>query len=255
MRTIRSKLLLLFALLAGLPMVGIGVASYVSSLSSIQAVVENRAVAAASAAADEFYERFAPRLAEVSLLARNREIQDLYAGIAGAGPQAEDSHSPGLNAFFRHFFNGPREAFTRVLYFDRDGRLLFACVRNASVSFKVDEYSFVRTDSLLDAIERELAARTGGTLAFNSSPASELGKTDKSERSLSFDFLPAFGSVIRIERSLESIDTGERVGTLVADLSKATMGDLRKLTGELEDRVRQRTAELEEVTQTVQGQN
>ena len=47
---------------------------------------------------------------------------------------------------------------------------------------------------------------------------------------------------------------------LIAEYLRATPDPdrgwaLAALTGELEDRVRQRTAELEEVTQTVQGQN
>ena len=203
MRSIRTKLLLLFVGLAVVPMVAVGVATYVSSLASVEAVVADRAATAAGRAAEELRSRFRPRLGEVELLARNREIQELYAAVASEGSDAVDRLRPRLDRFFDQFLAGERETYAQVAYFDSSGQLLFGYGRAAGSGMSLQEYAFTRTDSTL------------GTY--------DLAALQERPRTVAFAYHPTHGTMVRMARFVQTRRTGKRLGLLVADVQLARL--------------------------------
>ena len=212
-RSIRTKIVLLFAALAAVPMVAVGVASYLNSLSSVEAVVESRAAGAARAAAEELQALYRSRLGEVELLARNQEVIDLYERHRQVAGAAVDELRPRLDRFYGQFLSGPREAFARVSYLDRGGSLVlqYSRVGGAAASAfgsQLGLYNLVRDDASL--------------------AAAELGATQGERRTIAFVDLGVLGPALRVSRLIENRRTGEPLGLLLADIE---IGRLLQDTG------------------------
>ena len=194
--TIRGKLLLLFFALAVLPMTAVGIISYFNSVRSVEEVIKQRSMAATQAIATGVDEFLAVRISEIQLLAWNREVHDLYAS-SGEGDSEAVSITPQLEAFFHQFFTGPREAFVRVYYLDREGRLLLKY--GVETATGLEPRAFATEDPAFSGVDLSQYANNG-----------ELRVTNLFESTESF---LRFGSWIEDPRG------GEPVGFLVADLA------------------------------------
>ena len=194
-RSIRTKLVLFFVVLAVVPMVGLGVAAYRSSLSSVMAVVEHRADEAAARAAADLIGRYRPRLGEVELLVRNQEVQDLYARYAQAGGAGVEELRPRLARYLAHFLTGPREAFARLSYLDDAGQLLCQYARTGEAGFGLHGYAWDYARQPLRVDPLPAGAR----------------------RSVTFAVSPEQGAVLRVARAVPGAQ-GARVGVLLADI-------------------------------------
>jgi len=76
--SLRAKLIALFALLGVVPIVVLGVFSYVRSMQAVEDLVAARTLGIAQSAAQEITSRFALRQSDLLLLAENAETQRLY---------------------------------------------------------------------------------------------------------------------------------------------------------------------------------
>ena len=194
--TIRGKLLLLFFGLAVLPMTAVGIISYFNSVLSVEQVIKQRSMAATQAIATGVDEFLAVRKSEIQLLAWNREVHDLYASFGGSDSEAV-SVTPQLEAFFHQFFTGPREAFVRVYYLDREGQLLLKY--GVETATGLEPGAFATEDPAFSGVDLSQYAKNG-----------ELRVTNLFESTESF---LRFGSWIEHPRG------GEAVGFLVVDLA------------------------------------
>ena len=192
---IRGRLLLLFFVLAAAPMATIGVLSYYNSVHSMQQVVEERTLATATEAKTEIMRRVAPRRSEVKLLARNREIQDLYAFYDMRGEQAVLDMQDRIHAFFIQFFTGPRQLFAQIHYLDATGDLVFKYARATDDQLSLNNYAFATSDSTFLPVD-----------------LSSWGD----DTTLRTDYLSGYGPVLRLGRWIER--DGKRVGFVLADL-------------------------------------
>ena len=95
---IRGKLLVLFFAMAILPMLAVGLVSYYNSVRAVEAGVEQRSMAVVQEGVAAALALFSQRRIEMVLLARNQEIQDLYARRAALGK--EERVAPRLQTFF-----------------------------------------------------------------------------------------------------------------------------------------------------------
>jgi len=199
--TIRAKLLVLFFALAVAPLALVGIVSYYNSIQAVEAVLEQRTKADVDKAVAQLETLFAQRQSEAALLARNRQIQDLYQN-----PEALDTHQPQIEAFFAQFFSDSRRAFARVTYFTAAGAPLFAYGRGAE-DLKTGTYDFIEV--LPDAID--LSNKPVGKIAVSNV------QND------------THGPVVRLERWIKDLKSGTRVGYLQADLAvKALLEDHAK---------------------------
>jgi signal transduction histidine kinase/CheY-like chemotaxis protein len=168
---IKSKLFLLFLALGTLPVVGVGIVSYYNSVYSVEAVVERRTAAAVERLAADLSAFVAPRMSELELLARNQEIEDLYALYQSEGPASVERLRPRLQTFFRQFLTGPRQVFAQVAYLDQSGRLIASCARTGSAGFTEESYTLVVGDPARGSVDRTpppggLAIATEWTLQY-----------------------------------------------------------------------------------------
>jgi signal transduction histidine kinase/DNA-binding response OmpR family regulator/HAMP domain-containing protein len=210
---IRAKLLALFFFLAALPMVAIGLVSYVNSIGAVERMVGQRAAEKVDKAAAEMRQLAEPRRDEVDLLAWNREIQDLYALGAVEGEAALDRLQPQLEGFFDQFFNGRREAFAQLHYFDDQGELIFRYSRPT-----------ITSTAQLDGASLSQAALGSYTLARDAAQVEiDLQAYPQGDEiHLSNEFLPAYGPILRYSRWILDAD-GRGMGFLVADVELASL--------------------------------
>ena len=196
--SLRTKLLLLFLALAIVPMVIAGIVSYQNSLRSVEAVVQQEAMSRMDEIASEITRLCEDARSEARLLARNRDIQNLYAAYESRGSGAFDLTRPGIEGFFRQFFVGSRRAFGRLRYFDPQGDLIFRYWRPTSTSPGTEQYAFSSEDPALQDFEIE---------------------PDPQRRpSVSTVFDPVYGPVLRFGIWVQRFGDGAPVGYLVADV-------------------------------------
>ena len=77
--TLRTKFFALFALLAVIPLGGVGAFGYVRSMRAVESLVETQVQQIARAAARQLEDRYALHEANLLLLAANSETQTLFA--------------------------------------------------------------------------------------------------------------------------------------------------------------------------------
>ena len=201
---IRTKLLLFFTLTA-LPIVGVGVWSYFNSVRAVEAVVEQRTIRAVQDLAAEVGTLLKQRRNEVALLAGSQDLQDLYARRLTEGNRALKGMQGRLDAAFRQFFVGPRQAFARVMYVDPEGKLIFGYSRAPSATpetsvpteFTTEGYSLFTSGPSVDFDPQPLRARDG-LLIFNENA-------------------PPYGPVLRLGRWVKN-GASEKVGFVLVDL-------------------------------------
>ena len=200
---IKGKLLVLFFVLAAVPMVAVGVASYFNSVRSVESMVERRSLTTVQELVGDVMRQLEPRRNEVKLLARNQEIQDLYDRVATEGFEAvgtvEPKMPPRLQAFFRQFFSGPREVYAQVYYLNAEGELIFKYARGAGGGFGLERHSFATADPDFPGMD---------LTSFESEKA----------LFLSNEYGSAYGPVIRMGRWIRDVDDGNRIGFVSADL-------------------------------------
>ena len=201
--SIRGKLLSLFLLLGIIPMIAVGIVSYFNSVGSVEEVVEQRTLAAVEKAATDVRNFVEPRLNEMELLARNQEVQDLYAGYETEGSAPIEQMRPRIETFFRQFFTGPRQVFAQVRYLDRDGKPIFRYFKQA----KLTSPGMAAADLSFEpyALSTEDPDFAGLTPSLN-------------ELSVTSAFTPAFGPVLRLIRRINDPDDDRLLGYLVADM-------------------------------------
>ena len=204
--TIRARLLLLFFGLAIAPMIGVGVASYVNSIRSVESLVEKRARSSLDETAAALKTRFDLRESEIRLLARNRPIQEFYTRHLSDGTV---SHQPAdVGRFFEQFFQGPREMFVRIQYMDEFGKPLLSYRKAADADLQVDPYAFSPPETaggIIDPHRYKPGESVFETLAD-----------------------PTHGSLARFGRIIEDRETGAQVGYVVADIPVADLFSARE---------------------------
>ena len=126
---IRAKLLLLFGLVAAAPMALVAVASYQHSVRSVEALVEERAVATVREMAAAAAARLEVALQVLDVLASNQEADDLYAVHRLGAPHGQVV--PRVERFFGQVFTRTPSPFSRVRYVDLEGLELFRYPRAA----------------------------------------------------------------------------------------------------------------------------
>ena len=195
---IRGKLLLIFFALGMVPMVAIGVASYLNSVRSVETVVKRRTMTAAQKVVADVMRQLEPRSNEIKLLARNREIQDLYRQYRTEGSVAPEMPAR-LGTFFRQFFAESREIYAQVYYLSVDGELIFRYARETGTGFGLGGYTFATADPGFEGMD--LRPFLGGDGLF-----------------LSGAYAPSYGHVVRMGRWIRDIEDGIRIGFLLADV-------------------------------------
>jgi len=80
--SLRTRFIALFTILAVIPLVGVGVVSYVRSLRAVEALVETQVEEIARSAARQVQERYTFHQSNLLLLAQNAETQGLFAAHA-----------------------------------------------------------------------------------------------------------------------------------------------------------------------------
>ena len=73
--SLRAKLIALFALLGVVPIVALGVFTYIRSMQAVEDLVATRTLGIAQRAADEIGSRYALRQSDLLLLSENAETQ------------------------------------------------------------------------------------------------------------------------------------------------------------------------------------
>jgi len=81
--SLRAKLIALFALLGVVPIVALGIFTYIRSMQAVEDLVAARTLGIAQRAADEIRRRYALRQSDLLLLAENAETQRLFRTRAG----------------------------------------------------------------------------------------------------------------------------------------------------------------------------
>ena len=194
---IRTKLLLLFLVLAFGPMVTVGIVSYYHTLRSVEAVVEQEAMHRAGDVAAGLTRLYEDVWSEARLLVRNRNTQDLYDAYRDGGRQALDKGLPELEEFFGQFFTASRQAFCRVRFYDAGGVLIFEYGRPARAAVPSVQYSFSPTDS---STRLELKTYAQGVQAVSN------------------EFDPAYGALLRLGSWVQTTEDGPPVGFALADV-------------------------------------
>ncbi len=196
--SIRTKLLLLFLVLAFVPMVIAGVVSYYHSLRSVETVVEQEAMSRLDEVAVDLTRLYEDAWSEARLLARNRDVQGMYDALDGRGGAAFEQARPGIEGFFGQFFTGSRQAFCRVRYFDAGGDLIFEYGRQPRAAAASAHYSFSSTRSPPQHLE--------------------LKPNEHSSQTVSNEFDPVFGAMLRFGNWVKSTEDGSQVGFVLTDV-------------------------------------
>ena len=200
--SIRTKLLLLFAGLAVLPMALVGVASYYQAVRAVELVVERRGLEAARRGAEEAGRLVGARRSEIALLARSRDALDVLVAYAAADAPALLDLRPRLDAAFRQFFTGPRELFAQVQYVTLGGMTAYRFPEIAALPTPTQpDVGRDRADHDVRGLDPR-----GGTVLVNA-------------------FSPEFGPLLRFVRPVVAPETREAVGFVFADLSVAAIVD------------------------------
>ncbi len=113
--SLRTQLLTLFAALAVVPLLAIGVIEYVRSIQALEDVVASQTEQLASQSAEAIGDRYSTTGSNLSLLAGNADVQTIYStgGLIGEG-EGEGSIRP----FLRQLWKQMRRDFVRIDYVD-----------------------------------------------------------------------------------------------------------------------------------------
>jgi signal transduction histidine kinase/CheY-like chemotaxis protein/HAMP domain-containing protein len=195
--SLRTKLLLLFAALAVVPMAIVSGVSFLNSVDAVEELMTQRAETAAADAVAELGKRQRPRQAELGLLGRIREVQDALAQTQIGEDEIMADLKPRLDAFFLPFLEGPRTAYSHIRYFDASGDLLFTYWRDNLASGRGAGYSLATIAPQLTQIDpADTAQFSGPSVTTNW----------------------ATRTVLRQTRPIERTRSDERIGFLVVDL-------------------------------------
>ena len=200
--TIRRKLLLLFLLVAVVPMAFVGVRSYRNSVRAVESVMEGRTLSVVDGIALGVIGLYQPRKSEVKLLTRSRPIQDLYARYADIGAEAFELTRGQIEAYFQRFFTGPQELFTRVAFLNLQGELIFSYARRPDTGGSTGWYSFATQDPTLPKVDLRAHEHEDGLFLSN-------------------QYNPTYGSILRLGRWVNDVEGGTRVGFIVAEIEVA----------------------------------
>jgi signal transduction histidine kinase len=208
--SIRTKLLALFAGLAVVPMVVVGLAAYGNSLAAVEDLVRQRAFDAAGRAASDLAGDLRPRRTETTLLVRNREIQDLYAAHLTDDAKALDTARTRAETFLRQFLRGPRHVYLELRYTDARGQTVATVSRPAAAS-----------------------TRGGYQVRFGDAGEPAAAAADQPNGlSETVAWPPATAPVLRLSRRVVSVDTGQRLGYLEADIDVESLIADTRLSGD-----------------------
>jgi hypothetical protein len=200
---IRGKLLVLFFAMAILPMLAVGLVSYYNSVRAVEAGVEQRSMAVVQEGVAAALALFSQRRIEMVLLARNQEIQDLYARRAALGK--EERVAPRLQTFFAQFFTDERQLFAQVYYLDLEGDVLLKCARRLE-NQEITEgqpmlggYGCGTEDTELEDFDAAAHTSQQGIFLVNAHSSD-------------------YGPVLRLGRWIENVESEKRIGLVLADL-------------------------------------
>ena len=196
--TIRTKLSLLFVLLAVVPMAAVALVSYYNSIRSVEKVVEERSENLVAEVTADFDPLFSTLKSDVKLLARNRPVQDLYSNYGEDGRAAVEEARPAIGRFFRQFFEATGYTIVRLDYLDNAGGRLFRYARRAEANVIGESgYSFTMHDGPAVGGDRQ-SARPGEDLSVSNH----------------FDS----GSILRLSYPVRLRADGSTAGAVVADV-------------------------------------
>jgi len=194
---IRTKLLLLFAVVAGVPMALIAVVSYRHSVRSVETLVEEQALASTREITDALTGRLDEALELFDVLASNQEIDDLYAGR-----QNREAYTRSLGRverFYSQLFARSPSRFGRVRYVDLDGHPLLEYPRTPEAA--PGDPSLAGRDDAGDAERIDLSPY---------GPQQAVSLTDEYE--------PQLGAVLRLASRIHRFADGRATGWVLADL-------------------------------------
>lgn len=123
--SLRAKLIALFIVLGVVPIVGLGLFTYVRSMQAVEDLVAARTLGIAQRAADEIANRYALRQSDLLLLAENAETQRLYHARADGGPREMESALAAAEAYLRQAWRSVGASYRWAEFRDTAGALLY----------------------------------------------------------------------------------------------------------------------------------
>jgi len=122
----RARLLVLFAVLGILPIVGVAIFGHVRSIQSVEALVRERTAAIADRIAAEVGDRWALRESDLLLFAENMETQQLYRAFASGDTARIAAARSSADSYLAEAWNVLGSSYLGIEYRDTDGRAIHA---------------------------------------------------------------------------------------------------------------------------------
>ncbi|MDH3498154.1 MAG: cache domain-containing protein, partial [Gemmatimonadota bacterium] len=123
--SLRAKLIALFAVLGVVPIVALGVFSYVRSMQAVEDLVAARTFGIAQGAAQEITNRYALRQSDLLLLAENAETQRLYRTLAEGNPGRVEAARRAADEYLRQAWQAVGSSYRWAEFRDTSGAVLY----------------------------------------------------------------------------------------------------------------------------------
>jgi len=123
--SLRAKLIALFALLGVVPIVALGVFTYVRSMQAVEDLVAARTLGIAQGAAQEITNRFALRQSDLLLLAENAETQRLYRTRVEGDSQQVEAALRGADTYLQQAWRAVGSSYRWAEFRDTSGAVLY----------------------------------------------------------------------------------------------------------------------------------
>ena len=121
----RARLLVLFAVLGVLPIVGVAVLGHVRSIQSVEALIRDRTRSIADRVATEVSDRWALRESDLLLFAENTESQSLYRAHASGDSSLRAAVRASADSYLREAWDVLGSSYLGIEYRDATGDAIY----------------------------------------------------------------------------------------------------------------------------------
>jgi len=122
----RARLLVLFAVLGVLPIVGVAIFGHLRSIQSVEALIRDRTGAIADRVAAEVGDRWALRESDFLLFAENMETQRLYRALASGDSARRAEVWSSADSYLNEAWDVLGSSYLSIEYRDTDGNAILA---------------------------------------------------------------------------------------------------------------------------------